>query len=438
MTNRREFLKESTAAVAAGGAVAFFPWTRKAFANQAKNDRPGVGCIGVGGMGTGDAREMARYGDVLAVCDVDEKHVLRAKHDQHISVGKADAYEDYQRVLERDDVDVVSIATPDHWHSKICVEALAAGKHVFCQKPLTLTVDEGRLIREAVNKHQKVFQVGTQQRSQINLFLTAVAMCHDGRLGEIKRVQAAIGGAPGSDKFQKTTPPPNLDWDKWLGQAPLVDYIPQRCHGTFRWWYEYSGGKLTDWGAHHVDIATWGIGMDGLGQGPTTIGGTATHPVPFENGHPTEDDRFNTATAFSVSCQYPGGVELVIRHDTDNGVLFEGTKGRIFVNRGKLVGKPVDDLKSNPLPEDALVKLYRGKPLEGHKANFFRVIREGGLPVSDVFSHIQALNTCHLANIAIRLDRTLTWDAEKEQILGDDEANSLLSRPQRAGYEVEA
>ncbi len=436
MTNRREFLKKSAVAAAAGSAAAYFPWSRKAFANQEKNDRPVIGCIGVGSMGTGDARSLARFGDIVAVCDVDSNHADRAKNDDRIGKGKADAYEDYQRVLERDDIDVVSVVTTDHWHTKIAIEALQAGKHVFCQKPLTLTIEENQQIRAAAKKYGKVFQVGTQQRSQTRLFLTAVAMCHDGRLGEIQRVTAAIGGAPTSGKLEKTKAPSHLNWEKWLGQAPLVDYIKRRCHYEFRWWYEYSGGKMTDWGAHHVDIATWGIGQDGPGQGPTSIEGTATHPVPLAGGHPAVDDQYNTASAFRISCKFASGVEMVIRHDTDNGVLFEGTEGRIFVNRGRLVGKPVDELKDNPLPEDALVKLYKGKPLEGHKSNFFRCIREGGQPVSDVFTHVQILNTCHLANIAIRLGRKITWDPKAEQITGDDEANTWLARPQRTGYKI--
>jgi predicted dehydrogenase len=437
-STRRDFLKTTSVATAAGAGAAYFPWTQKAFANQAKNDRPIIGCIGVGSMGTGDARGHARYGDIVAVCDVDSNHANRARNDKNIGKGKADVYEDYRKVLERKDIDVVSVVTPDHWHVKIAIEALKAGKHVFCQKPLTLTIEESKLIRKAVKDSGKVFQVGTQQRSQTRQFLTAIALCHDGRLGKLQKVQVAIGGGPTSGKLKKEDPPKNLNWEKWLGQTPLVDYIPKRCHYQFRWWYEYSGGKMTDWGAHHVDIATWGIDQNGPGQGPTTIEGTSTHPVPLKDGVPTADDQYNTATAFSVKCQYPNGVEMTIRHDSRNGVLFEGDKGRIFVSRGRLTGAPVEQLKKNPLPEDALVKLYKGKKPTDHKGNFFQCIREGGEPVSDVASHVQAINTCHLANIAIRLGRKLTWDAKAEKIVGDDAANAWLSRPRRKGYEIDA
>lgn len=434
---RREFLK--TAGVAVGASVPYFAWNRKAFANNDKNDRHVIGCIGVGSMGTGDAHDIARFGDIVAVCDVDSNHAEAAKNDGNIGKGKADAYKDYRKVLDRPEIDVVTVVTPDHWHTRIAIEALQAGKHVFCQKPLTLTVEENILIREACKKYDKqVFQVGTQQRSQTDLFLLAIAMIQEGRLGEIKRAVAAIGGAPTGGPFPIEDPPAHLDWDMWLGQAPKVPYRNRRCHYEFRWWYEYSGGKLTDWGAHHVDIATWGMGQDGPGQGPVEIDGTdATHPVPFEKGYPTVDDQYNTATAFKINCKYANGMELLIRDDTDNGVLFEGTKGRLFVNRGKITGAPVEELKDNPIPREALVKAYKGKEPHGdHKRNFFECIRDGGLPVSDVFTHVQSLNTCHLAGIAARLGRVIKWDPQAEKIVGDDEAAAFVSREKREGFEL--
>jgi predicted dehydrogenase len=240
--------------------------------------------------------------------------------------------------------------------------------------------------------------------------------------------------------------PKGLNWEMWLGQAPLVDYVSgpkpekgypeSRCHYEFRWWYEYSGGKMTDWGAHHVDIAQWAIEMDN--SGPTSIEGTARHPVPYKDGWPTLNNQYNAATEFHVTCQFPNGVEMVIRHDTDNGILFEGTEGRIFVSRGALKGKPVEDLASNPLSEDALTKLYKGKKPGNHMANFFECIKTREAPISDVWSHHRSMTTCHLANIAIRLGRKLQWDPVKEDIVGDDEARKFLTREQRKGYEVVA
>ena len=196
-TTRRDFLKTSAVAAAATTAVPYFSWTQKAFANQDKNDRPQIGCIGVGSMGTGDARGHAGFGDIVAVCDVDSRHADRAKNDGKIGKGKADAYGDYRKVLERDDIDVVSVVTPDHWHVKIAIEALEAGKHVFCQKPLTLTLEENQLIRRACEKHKnKVFVVGTQQRSSRTHFLRAVNMVQKGLLGDIKKMTVGINGSP--------------------------------------------------------------------------------------------------------------------------------------------------------------------------------------------------------------------------------------------------
>ena len=438
-TSRRNFLKTSATAAVAGAAVPYFTSTEKAFANESANDRPRIGCIGVGSMGMGDAHGHSQFGDILAVCDVDSMHAERAKNHEKIGKGKADAYKDYRKVLERDDIDVVSIVTPDHWHVKIAVEALQAGKHVFCQKPLTLTLEENQLIRNACKKYSDcVFVVGTQQRSSRPLFLRAVNMVQKGLLGDIKKVTVGINGGDVGGPFKKEAPPKQLDWDFWQGQASAVEYIKERSHYQFRWWYEYSGGKFTDWGAHHIDIATWALGEDKEGMGPVSFDGSdAKHPVPYKNGYATEDDSYNSAHDFEVDCRFGSGVKMLVNSRSDNGVKFEGTKGRIFVNRGKIVGKPIDEeWDKDEFGQDDLEGLYKGKKFEGHKHNFFRCIREGGLPVSDVFSHVQTMNSCHLAAIAARLGRKITWDPKAEQITGDDEAATFFARVPRSGFEI--
>ncbi len=438
-TSRRDFLKSTAAVAAAGAIVPYFGWQARAFANQAKNDRPRIGCIGVGSMGSGDASHHSHFGDILAVCDVDSNHAEKARNAENIGKGKADAYGDYRKVLERNDIDVVSVVTPDHWHVKIAIEALQAGKHVFCQKPLTLTLEENQLIRNACKKYDKqVFFVGTQQRSDRGLFLRAINIVQKGLLGDIKTITVGIDGGDKGGPFAKSDPPAELDWNMWLGQASKVDYIKERCHYQFRWWYEYSGGKFTDWGAHHVDIATWAIGEDKAGMGPIEIDGTdAKHPVPFKDGYPTVDDSYNTSHDFAVKCKYASGIEMTITSRGDNGVLFEGTKGRIFVNRGKITGKPIEEKwDEGKYTDDDVVALYKGKPYEGHKENFFRCIREGGLPVSDVYSHVQAMGTCHLAAIAARLGRAIKWDPEGEKFIGDEQAVGLFARKQREGFEI--
>lgn len=437
--NRRSFIKKTATATAATAAIPYFPWSQKAFANTSKNDRPQIGCIGVGSMGTGDARGHANFGDIVAVCDVDSRHADRAKNDGKIGKGKADSYKDYKKVLDRDDIDVVSVVTPDHWHVKIAIEALESGKHVFCQKPLTLTLEENMLIRNACRKHKdKVFFIGTQQRSDKNKFMRAVNMVQKGLLGDIKNITVGINGSPTGGPFPVVAPPAELDWEMWQGQAPTEDYREKRCHYQFRWWYEYSGGKFTDWGAHHVDIATWAIGQNGAGQGPTEIDGTdAKHPVEFKDGYPVSKDSYNTSQDFSVKCKFKNGVIMDVTSRGDNGILFEGTKGKMFVNRGKITGKPIEEnWDEGKYTDEDVAKLYKGKPHEGHKNNFYRCISEGGLPVSDVYSHVQAMGTCHLAAIAARLGRVIKWDPQSEKIVGDDQAASFCARTPRKGFEI--
>ena len=395
---------------------------------SSKTDRPIVGAIGMGGRAGGITRHAREFADFTAVCDVDSN---RANGSLGLTEGKGTSYGDYRKLLDRSDIEAVIIATPDHWHTKISIDAMRAGKDVYCEKPLTLTIDEGKKICQVVKETGRVFQVGTQQRSECGLnFLTAIAIIRAGRIGRIRRVEVNLHKGPGGGPFQTSPAPTHLDWDKWLGQAPRVDYIAERCHGQFRWWYEYSGGMLTDWGAHHVDIAHWGMGMDNTS--PTCIDAKGTLPT-IENG-------YNTATEFEIQCACPNDAEMIIRSTAGEsvGVLFEGEKGRLFVNRGRVSGKPVEQLSENPLPEDAIKKIYGPRQPGNHMRNFFDCVRSRDQPISDVFSHHRALTTCHLANISLRLGRKLKWDPVAETIVGDAEANSWLSRPQRAGYQIEA
>ncbi len=437
-TSRRQFLQTSAAAAAAAS-VPYFLSTSASFANQSSNDRPRIGCIGLGGMGRGDANAHSRFADIVAVCDVDRSHAERAREDKKIGKGKADIYTDYRKVLDRKDIDLVGVDTPDHWHVKIAIEALMAGKHVFCQKPLTLTLEENQLIRNACRKHpNQVFFVGTQQRSSRDKFLRAINMVQKGLLGDIQKITVGINGGSKGGPFAKSDPPPELDWNLWQGQVEPVDYIKQRCHGTFRWWYEYSGGKFTDWGAHHIDIATWAIGQNGEGMGPVEFDGTdAAHPVPYKDGYPTVDDCFNTAHDYSIKCTFANGIEMAVTSRGDNGILFEGTKGRVFVSRGRITGKPIEEnWDEGKYTDEDRVKLYKGKPFEDHKSNFYRCLREGGLPVSDVYSHVQTMNSCHLAAIAARFKRVVRWDPKAEKIIGDPQVAALFGRERRKGFDI--
>ena len=439
--SRREFLKSSALLASASLLQPHVSAAERTVAStmQQPTERPRVGCIGVGGMGTGDARAASRYGDILAVCDVDRGRAETAQKDNRIGKGKADIYDDYRKLLDRKDIDVVTISTPDHWHVRIAIAALKAGKDIYCQKPLTLTIDEGKILSKVLQETKRVFQVGTQQRSEDgNKFLKAVAMVQGGRIGKVKRAICAIGAGETSDKhFPKVAAPTGLNWEMWQGQTPDVAYIKERCHYQFRWWYEYSGGKLTDWGAHHVDIAQWALGYDQ--SGPQSIEVVrAVLPVPYSKGKPMIDDQYNTVKDFVVRCTFANGTELIIRDYAENGITFEGDKGSFFVTRGRWSGPAVDELKTNPIEEKVLLALRKGKKLGSHMGNFMECCRDRSTPVSDVYTHHRALTTCHLANIAIRLGRNLEWDPQREEMVGDPEANSWQKRQQRKGYEVTA
>ena len=429
---RRKTLK-AFSGVASGGMAGCFTFGVRSEERRSPNDRPRVGVVGNGGIARSHARGLKPLADIVAIADVDKQHL--EQYNAEYAAGKAQQFSDYRDLIDAPGIDAIFVCTPDHWHVKVAIDAMRAGKDVYCEKPATLTIDEGRTLGRVIKETGRVLQVGTQQRSSPK-FQTAVALAHSQRLGKMKRVTVAIGSGPKGPAFDTSSPPSNLNWNMWQGQTPGVDYIAQRCHGNFRWWYEYSGGKLTDWGAHHVDIATWG--MEKTNTGPLSIHPILVeHPVEFREGQPVQRDRYNTATKFNIKAIYADGMELTIRHDTDNGILFEGTEGRIFVNRGRLSGKPVEELKNNPLPDGAEEKVYKNRKLTDHLTNFFQSVKDRHEPISDVFSHHRALSTCHLAGIAARLNRKITWNPETERVVGDAQAQALVARPKRKGYEIE-
>lgn len=452
LVTRRELLRSSL--TWAGAAVVVHSGRASGF--RASNDRPKVGAIGTGSRWCikatgidgpwGSAPEFKNYGDYVAVCDVDSRRRESAAEMVKDWTGqKPTIHLDYRAILDNNEIEVVHISTPDHWHAKIAIEAMQAGKDVYCEKPMTLTIAEGRQICDVCKTTGRIVQIGTQQRSD-EQFVKAIAIIQAGRIGTLKKATCSIGGAPTSPDLPIAEVPKTLDWNLWQGPVPLRDfrYLAgdngetkswSRCHYEFRWWYEYSGGKLTDWGAHHVDIATWGLGK--VDTGPVTITPLhIKHPVEFKDGNPVNPARYNTATEFRILATFVDGVEIEIRHDGDNGILFEGTAGRIFVNRGKLTGAPVEELKTNPLPDGAMELAYKNRPLVDHFRNFFEAARDRREPISDVFSHHRELSTCHLAGIAARLNRTIHWDPQRESVVGDQLAQNMIAREYRKGFEI--
>jgi predicted dehydrogenase len=420
---------------------------------KSKNDRPLIAAIGVGGRGTGVLQEAAPFGDVVAVCDVDLKNAERAKALFH---GKPQVYQDYRKVLDRKDVDVVLNGTPDHWHTAINVAACKAGKDVYTEKPLTLTIEEGQILRRVVRETGRIVQVGTQQRSDAN-FRLACELVRNGRLGKLRRVTVILPfwdtkGGP----FATRPVPPELNWDLWQGQAPFRDYCPERVHSNFRWWSDYAGGIITDWGQHHMDIAFWGMGVED--SGPLWVEGNAIFP------NEGKQNCFDNPDRFVVKMKFPNDVDLLyfVAHDkryresitpaeeaklfvdtqadqgegSRNGIMFTGDQGRVFVNRGNVRGKPVEELKENPLPADA-VRLYKS---DNHMANFFESVKTRKPNISTVDVAHRVITACHLGNIAVRLKRRIVWDAAKEEIVGDSEAarSIYVRREQRSPYQIMA
>ena len=464
---RRDFL------AAAAMTPYFFSQAGRLFGEEPPKKRLRCGCIGVGNRGYGDARDIARMTDVVAISDVDSGYgpVVGAMKNPVFGVGPEgkktppDFYSDYRRILDRSDIDVVTVGTPDHWHTKITIEALMAGKHVFCEKPLTLTLEENLLVRAAAEKYHRVVQVGTQQRSMRDQFMAATLLVQKGFLGRIKRVCCTVGVGPVCDAMAKTAVPEKLDLDKWLGPTPMIDYVASgefqngayplsRTHRVFRYWCDYSGGTVTDWGAHHIDCALWALGLQSKGAGPVSVDGRNVEmPVPYKDGMPTVTDRFNTPKNFDFVFRFPKAAEIVGAANPDvisdelelhlmsdssdgNGILFEGTEGRMHVNRDRIKGKLIEEGAQKTLTDDDFIALNKGKSLHSHMWNFLACIEEGGLPASDVASHVQGMHCCHLAGIAARLGREIRWDPVAEKIVGDDLAASFFGREARKGYEL--
>ena len=424
-TSRRSFLKRSTGAFAAATAPSL--WTGGRIRGEDKNEQLNVAAIGVGGRGSGIGRQASQFGNTIACCDVDSQRAaaFSQKHGDGCST-----YSDYRRILERKDIDVVTIGTPDHWHTKISIEAMLAGKDVYCEKPLSLTIHEGQQINQVVRKTGRVFQVGTQQRSDYgHKFLKAVAIARSGRLGSKLKATVSVGKAKKGGPFTAGDVPRHLDWDMWLGQAPWTPYVKERAHYEFRWWFEYSGGQVTDWGVHHTDIAVWALGLEETG--PTRIDGRGV----FNR----KKGCYNVAHSFDCTLDYDGGHQIVLNSDS-NDLTIEGEKGRIQVNRSRIAGKPIEDILESKTERDSLEnevhKLYRGMRMGGHMQNFFDCVRDRKLPISDVFTHHRSVSACHLANISMLLGRPLQWDPKKEDFVADSDASNMLKREQRAPYKI--
>lgn len=411
--SRRSFLK--TAAASTVG----FPWVvpSSVFGKTAPSNRITLGIIGVGGMGMVNLRGFFNQPDtqIVAVCDVDRRHLQAglAQADLDDSCGTTD----FRVLLDREDIEAVVICTPDHWHVPMALAAVRAGKDVYCEKPLTLTIGEGRRLCDAVQRYGRVFQTGSHQRSDA-YFHRACQFVRNGRIGTLKKIVVEIppNNRECPSQWSPEPVPPELDYDRWLGPAPWAPYTSQRCHYTFRFISDYSGGQLTNWGSHQIDIAQWGHGSDD--SGPVWIEGTGQFP---------KEGLFDTALSYDLVFTYADGVRLFCRTGGGSGsVLFEGTEGRIFVSRERLSSEPEDILKY-PVSKEP-VQLYYSRD---HRRNFLECIRSRKTTAAPAEIGHRTASICHLGNIAIQLGRPLQWDPVREEFVGDEQANRLRFRAMR-------
>ena len=430
--SRRHFLVRSATAVSLTALPAWY--AREAAAADVKsgkkdikpNDQINLACIGTGGsragfrQGLGDTRRLKNEPgvQVVAVCDVDKLHAEEAA--KALGPG-VDVYGDFRELLARKDIDAVVIGTPDHWHAAIAIAAMKAGKDVYCEKPLTLFIEEGRKISDVQRKTKRVFQVGSQQRSDAR-FRLACEVVRNGRIGKVKRVEARLPNGTKGGPFNTAPVPSDLNWDMWLGPAPWTEYIPERTHGSFRHWYEYSGGMMTDWGAHHLDITQWALGADD--SGPIQVEAKGILPA--------NPQGYNTPIDFEVTYKYPNDVTVIAMSSGENGVHFEGETGWVFVSRSRIAASDERILKEPFSGND--VRLYAS---DNHAKNFIECVRSRKDPICTAEIGHRSATVCHLGNISLRMGgRRLEWDPKAERFPKDDEANALISRPYRKPWKL--
>ncbi len=414
--SRREFFRTAAGAGAAMTFPSIVP--SSVFGAGAPSNRITVGIIACGGMGEQNlnAFHALDCAQILAICDVDKKR--RDPHLSLLGLDEKSSYNDFREVLARSDIDAVAISTPDHWHVPISIAAARAGKDIYCEKPLSLTVREGRLLCEAVRRYGCVFQTGSMQRSMAQ-FRQACELVRNGRIGSLLRMNTGIpGNNPNPLRWKEEPVPDGFDYEMWLGPAPRAPYNPMRCHYNFRFNYDYSGGQMTNWGAHHFDIAQWANGADS--SGPVEVEGKAEYP---------SDGLFNTAEHVELEYTYANGVKLLV--NKQRGKTFEGTEGWIAVSRDGIDAHPKSILKSVIRPDE--IHLYDSKD---HYLNFIDCIKRRKNPICDVEVGHRSATVCHIGNIAMRLGRKLRWDPAAEQFVNDEEANRLLSRPMRSPWHL--
>ena len=425
--DRREFLKKA-AGVTAG--VAAFPHivSSSALGNAgsvAASNRIVMGCIGMGGMGTGDMRGFLNKKEVqvVAVCDVDKNQRDKAKKnvDDKYKNNDCKTYLDFREVVAREDIDALSLAMPDHWHSIPAVMGARAGKDIHAQKPLARTIAEGRAICDAVSRYGIIWQTGSQQRSSRDFHL-ACELVRNGRIGKVTRVEVGLPTGGSSDNKRIQPVPEGVDWNFWLGPAPWAPYRGI-MHWNWRWMMDYSGGQLTDWAGHHIDIAHWGLDLERTG--PVEIKGAGVYP---------KDGIYDVPMEYKFTCKYANGVVMTVANNKQipQGTKWYGESGKwLYVKRGKLESNPPGILKEVIGPDE--IRLYRSRD---HKQNFLDCIKSRKETIAPAEVAHRSISVGLLGEIAMLTEENLKWDAEKEVFLNSDAGNRLLSRPMRSPWHL--
>lgn len=423
LTSRRDVLKAAAAALAA---PLFIPSTSLASPRHGRRgpgDRITLALIGMGIQNRFHLSAFLNNPDVriLAVCDVDatRRNDAKARVDAHYGSADCAAYNDHRDALARPDIDAVVIATPDHWHAIQVIDAAKAGKDIYCEKPLCHTIHEAKAVMDAVRKHGRILQTGSQQRTEHDgRFRRAVEVVRSGRLGTLLTVHVGVGTSSVPCDLPEEPIEPGLDWDRWLGPAPFRPYhsiLSPRGVNThypdWRLYREYSGGMMTDWGAHHFDIVQWALDADA--SGPVEI-------------IPPRDEK----AAHGARLIYPGGVE-VYHGGPPYGIVFSGTKGSLFVSRERLESIPASILDDPPADRD-----LRLPAINDHRRNWLDCIRTREKPICHEEVGARSVTVCHLANLAYRRRRPLRWDPHRWEFPGDAEANTWRDYQRRSGYEL--
>ena len=432
---RRQFIKTLTVAAA----PTIIPSSALGLdGHTAPSERITMGLIGCGGHGTGwNLDRMIANSDqqVVAVCDVDSTHIANAEQKVNVHYSaesgrdyRCDTYADFRDLINRNDIDAVHVATPDHWHVIPALMALKAGKHVICEKPLSLTLNEGRILADVAKQSELVFQTASENRS-IESYIRMVELVRAGVFGQIKHVKILL---PPSNRHREALdptigkPPGDLNYEMWQGQAPVMPYCASRVHFNFRWNLAYSGGIITDWGAHMIDLAHWATGNE------------LTGPVEMEGqgDFPPRDGIWNTASTFKINYRYPSGLTTELFTDAP-GLKFEGTEGWLLTRgwRGPMTSNNPELLKAELTEEQRLTR-PRTDGKGGEHMDFTDAIKQGRPAYAPAEIGHRTISVAHLGNIAMQLGRKLRWNPDKERFFDDDAANSMLSRQQREPWTI--